>query len=155
MKHFFTASWPGKPVKNNNPHEYLGHETLWKKGGSGTLGYSRPGVFRDVIHVPPMSNITVSPTNPFLRSWCCDCSLCTAYCVMTWCVICSASKVIRFAGFCIEDTRFSHCQLAVFLYVHQMLPIPIDPSVFTNLQLINWICYIKRNFFFSLRASFL
>ena len=40
--------------------KYLGHDIRWKEGGPGTIGYSEAGVFRDVLAVPPLSNITVS-----------------------------------------------------------------------------------------------
>jgi len=43
-----------------NWNEFLGHDERWKKGGPETIGYSEAGVFRDVIFVPPLSNITVS-----------------------------------------------------------------------------------------------
>jgi len=39
--------------------QYLGHDIRWKEGGPGTIGYSEAGVFRDVLAVPPLSNITV------------------------------------------------------------------------------------------------
>ena len=35
------------------------HDKRAKAGGPGTLGYVEPGDFRDVIMVPPLSNITV------------------------------------------------------------------------------------------------
>ena len=43
-----------------NWNKYLGHDKRWKEGGPETIGYSEAGVFRDVILVPPLSNITVS-----------------------------------------------------------------------------------------------
>ena len=43
-----------------NWNKYLGHDKRWKEGGAETIGYSEAGVFRDVILVPPLSNITVS-----------------------------------------------------------------------------------------------
>jgi len=43
-----------------NWDRYLGHDIRWKEGGPGTIGYSEAGVFRDVLAVPPLSNITVS-----------------------------------------------------------------------------------------------
>ena len=43
-----------------NWNKYLGHNKRWKEGGPETIGYSEAGVFRDVILVPPLSNITVS-----------------------------------------------------------------------------------------------
>ena len=41
------------------------HDERAKAGGPGTLGYVEPGDFRDVIMVPPLSNITVSKINYF------------------------------------------------------------------------------------------
>ena len=38
---------------------FLGHDKRWKEGGPRTIGYSEAGVFRDVVLVPPLSNITV------------------------------------------------------------------------------------------------
>jgi len=43
-----------------NWDRFLGHDKRWKEGGPGTIGYSEAGVFRDVLLVPPLSNITVS-----------------------------------------------------------------------------------------------
>jgi len=43
-----------------NWDRFLGHDKRWKEGGPGTIGYSDAGVFRDVLLVPPLSNITVS-----------------------------------------------------------------------------------------------
>jgi len=43
-----------------NWDRFLGHDKRWKEGGPGTIGYSEAGDFRDVLLVPPLSNITVS-----------------------------------------------------------------------------------------------
>ena len=43
-----------------NWDRFLGHDKRWKEGGPGTIGYSEAGEFRDVLLVPPLSNITVS-----------------------------------------------------------------------------------------------
>uniref|UniRef100_F6YQV7 ferroxidase n=3 Tax=Ciona intestinalis TaxID=7719 RepID=F6YQV7_CIOIN len=43
----------------NNPLRYLGHDARWAAGGTGTLGYSEAGLFRDAILVPPLVNITI------------------------------------------------------------------------------------------------
>ena len=45
-----------------NWDRFLGHDKRWKEGGPGTIGYSEAGDFRDVLLVPPLSNITVSRT---------------------------------------------------------------------------------------------
>jgi len=42
-----------------NWDRFLGHDIRWKKGGPETIGYSDVGVFRDVLLVPPLANITV------------------------------------------------------------------------------------------------
>lgn len=41
------------------PHEVVNHREHAARGGRGTLGYVEPGEFRDVVMVPPLSNITV------------------------------------------------------------------------------------------------
>jgi len=47
-------------TRPTNWDRYLGHDIRWKEGGPETIGYSEAGVFRDVLAVPPLSNITVS-----------------------------------------------------------------------------------------------
>lgn len=43
-----------------NPLNALGHEKRYlNESLPGTIAYSRPGVWRDTVHVPPLSNITV------------------------------------------------------------------------------------------------
>ena len=39
---------------------YVDHSTYSAGKGRGRLGYVEPGEFRDVIPLPPLSNITVS-----------------------------------------------------------------------------------------------
>lgn len=36
------------------------HRQMWLDGGAGSLGYAQAGEFRDVLLVPPLSNITVT-----------------------------------------------------------------------------------------------
>ena len=38
---------------------YVDHAQHSARGGRGTIGYVEPGEFRDVLTVPPLSNITV------------------------------------------------------------------------------------------------
>lgn len=45
---------------HGNALMYLGHEKHYISQGIGTIGYAHVGEWRDVILVPPLSNITVS-----------------------------------------------------------------------------------------------
>ena len=57
---FYLTDFQVNISRPTNWDQYLGHDIRWRKGGQGTIGYSDRGVFRDVVAVPPLSNITVS-----------------------------------------------------------------------------------------------